>query len=60
VAAAADAMFCFVTVDILCGKIASIITSYVIAELNIKDNFSRISMFFFLIHINGRDKYRFC
>jgi hypothetical protein len=40
-----DNMFCFVTADLLCGKIASILTPYVIAELNIKDNFAGISMF---------------
>lgn len=39
-------MSCFVTAYLLCGKIASLLTPYVITELNIKDNFAEISMFF--------------
>jgi len=39
-------MYCFITADILCSKIASILTPFVIGELNVKDNFAGISMFF--------------
>jgi hypothetical protein len=45
-------MYCFVTADILCSKIASILTPYVIGELNVKDNFAGISMFFSNDQIN--------
>lgn len=45
-------MYCFVTADILCSKIASILTPFVIGELNVKDNFAGISMFFSENQIN--------
>ena len=45
-------MYCFVTADILCSKIASILTPFVIGELNVKDNFAGISMFFSEDQIN--------
>ena len=47
-----NSMYCFVTADILCSKIASILTPFVIGELNVKDNFAGISMFFSEDQIN--------
>lgn len=41
-----NSMCCFVTADVLCSQIASILTPYVIGELQVKDNFAGISMYF--------------